>query len=124
MIIYTFGYNSNSLQYFEAKVKELDAIVVDVRFNPNSFSPFWTRKNLEKCFSSYKHVPSLGNKKYKEKGVMEIVDLNSGCEEVISMMELGFNCILLCACLNLEECHRKIIAEEISKKTKCEIIHL
>jgi DNA-binding Lrp family transcriptional regulator len=85
MIIYTYGYNSNSFDHFRQIV---------------------------------------GNTKYAIEGEIEILNLKDGVDEVLSLMDMGFNCILLCACEDVNKCHRKIIAEEIAKISGCEIVHL
>ena len=110
-MIYTFGYSGQSFDEFSARVAALDALVVDIRLVPQSrFSPPWRKANLEKVFKeNYLHVGALGNKGFKEKR-MDIADLDTGLAIVEAIEE---NLILLCACKDIEKCHRKIIADAL-----------
>lgn len=126
MILYTIGYNSWTFRDFTQKVKDLSAMVIDVRFLPASYSPFWKKNHLDKSLgNNYIHLPELGNKNFNspEKQI-EIVDIESGTKKVIGYMELGINCILLCACEDVEKCHRKIISRYIQEKIGCELFNL
>ena len=125
MIIYTAGYNNWTDDSFKEITDELNAVVIDIRYSANAFLPFWTKKYLQKMFGDrYKHIPQLGNKNYRYRGFqIEIDDINK-CNIVIDLMRSGTNCILLCACVDYEKCHRKIVAEEIQKRIQCEIKEL
>ena len=123
MKIYTVGYNVWSFYEFKIKIEELgNILVVDVRYSPKSFNPFWIKSNLKKHFN-YTHISDLGNVNYKNGKPIKIHNLDKGCAKLLKL--IGFDdCILLCACANVEECHRKVIVEKLQTMTICEIIHL
>lgn len=126
MKLYTLGYKNWSFYDFIDKIKEIDAIVVDVRFSPKGYSPFWSKSNLDKTLKNkYIHIPELGNKNYNSPDKpIEISDIDYGTAKVLESVNLGFDCLLLCACEDVEKCHRKVVAEHIQSKSKCEIINL
>jgi uncharacterized protein (DUF488 family) len=110
-MIYTAGYYGRRLDDFRAEVGRLGAVVVDIRLVPQSrFFPEWRKGNLEKVFGDrYRHVKELGNAGFKEKRI-EIVDLESGLEVVT---RIDGNAILMCACKDLNRCHRQVIGEAL-----------
>ena len=126
IMLYTVGYNNFSFFEFRDKIKSLGVIIIDIRYSPNSYSTFWNKQYLEDIFgNSYIHLPELGNKNYKNpEKEFDIVDIEAGANKVIEYMDLGFNCILLCACGDVDKCHRKLVAEKIKEKSNCEIIHI
>ena len=125
-MIYTLGYNNFSFFEFRDKIKELDALIIDVRYNPSSYNPFWNKKYLQESFhTSYIHVPELGNKNYAHPDKeFDIVDIEAGSRVVREYLDLGMNCLLLCACEDFEKCHRYIIAQYIAEKENIQAIHL
>ena len=113
-MIYTFGYYGKSFDDFKARVKALEAVVVDIRLVPQSrFFPQWRKAHLEKVFNeNYFHVRELGNKGFKEKRI-EIADIDEGLKIVEAINQ---NAILLCACKDVSKCHRKVIADLLIKR--------
>jgi len=124
--IYTAGYKVWSFYEFKTKVEELGKIlVVDVRYSPYSFNPFWTKKNLKKHFENYIHIANLGNVNYKNGRPIKIYSLDKGCKQLLNSLGKDYNaCLLLCACEDVEKCHRKVIVEKLKVMTLCDIIHL
>ena len=111
--IFMAGYRNFLSDQFRKIVDDLDAIIVDVRYNPYSYDPFWHIDMLSKEYNNkYIHIRKLGNKTYKEKGKIEIVDLDEGCRIVTSLL-INKNVILLCACEDINVCHRKVIAKAL-----------
>ena len=113
-MIYTAGYYGRKLDDFRAEVERLGAVVVDIRLVPQSrFFPEWRKGNLEKVFGDrYRHVKELGNAGFKEKRI-EISDLETGLDVVTG---IEGNMILLCACKDLNRCHRQVIGEALTAR--------
>jgi uncharacterized protein (DUF488 family) len=124
--IYTAGYNAWSFYEFKTKIEELgNPLIVDVRYSPYSFNPFWTKKNLTKHFNNYIHIKNLGNVNYKNGKPIKIYNLDKGCKQLLNSLGKDYDsCLLLCACEDVEECHRKVIVKKLETMTLCEIIHL
>jgi uncharacterized protein (DUF488 family) len=57
----------------------------------------------------YRHIPNLGNRTYKEDKI-SIQNLKLGIETIL---HLPSNVVLMCSCEKTENCHRRIIAEEL-----------
>lgn len=92
----------------------LDAVLVDIRFSPFSQVMKWRREYLQLLLKNrYRHVPDLGNRTYKE-GKITIQNLSLGIKTVQSF---GINVVLMCACENLHQCHRFVIAQELQKRS-------
>ena len=81
-MIYTLSYTGTTLAALTAFLEAKNAILVDVRYQPFSRNPQWTRKTLTAALGSrYAHVGTLGNRNYKS-GPIAIVDLDAGTETV------------------------------------------
>ena len=114
--IYTAGYNNFLSDQFKAKVDELNLTIMDIRYAPWSNQPFWTRKYLESTYQKkYTHLGNLGNRLYKKKDEIEIVDIEGGIEYLKRFVNAQMNFVLLCACPEYSECHRKYIIDELKK---------
>ena len=124
--LYTLGYKDWSFYDFLDKVKELEVMVIDVRFVPKAYVAFWDTAHLGKTLKeNYMHVPALGNRNYNDSSKpIQISNMEMGADIVIEEMNSGKDCLLLCACSDVNECHRKVVSEYIQKKTDCEIIDL
>jgi uncharacterized protein (DUF488 family) len=110
--LYTFGYGGQLPDQLRAPAEHLDAVVVDIRFSPRSRIPDWTAGRLQKLLGErYRHLPALGNRNYKS-GPIEFVDLETGAVEVGELLSQQ-PVILLCACADVQRCHRLSAAEAI-----------
>lgn len=125
-MLYTIGYNNFSFFEFRDKIKSLNAIVIDVRYSPHSYSSFWNKEYMTNLLGdSYMYIKELGNKNYKDKNLeFDIEDLENGSKKITELLDIGINCILMCSCFDYNKCHRKLVAEYIREKTNCEIINL
>lgn len=120
--IYSFGYKNKVFKHFSDALKEKGIrCLIDTRFNPHCFSPFWKKKTLESCTPiydiDYYHIQELGNTRYFEDGEINIKDLNCGIDRIKDIAD-DWDCdkiCLLCTCENFNTCHNKIIVEELVK---------
>jgi uncharacterized protein (DUF488 family) len=104
--LYTFGYRGESIGNLKAHVERLNGMVVDVRYNPYSPNPTWSKLGLMKVFGErYIWLKDLGNRNYKG-GPIEIVDMEAGLARIEGMTAP----ILLCACSDVTTCHRQRVA--------------
>lgn len=113
MKIYTTGYANQSVADLTALLDSLDAVLADIRFAPYSRRLEWRKTYLTLLLKHrYRHVPQLGNRKYKEGGI-QIHNLELGVRLIASREE---NVVLMCACAELENCHRRIVKNEFEKR--------
>jgi len=142
--LYTIGYEGVSWEEFRDEIKSKGIeVLIDIRAVSNSrkdgFSKSVLKENLESIGISYIHFIKLGapkelrdllketgsfqlfSKLYKEKLKKE----KNLIYEIYSLVTKD-NCCLLCFEEEAENCHRSIVAREISKNinTDLEVIHL
>lgn len=111
--IYTTGYTGRDINDLKPLVERLDAKLVDIRFSPYSQVMVWRQVYLKALLGGrYLHILNLGNRSYQEKDKITIQNLRLGIETLLS---LNANSILFCACENLENCHRRVIVQELRK---------
>ena len=112
---YTTGYTGKSVEQLPVLLDFYDAVLADIRFAPHSRHLQWTKNYLSMMLKDrYHHVASLGNRNYKTHGgAIQIHNLEIGIRLIESWET---NVILLCACAELENCHRRIVKAELEKR--------
>jgi len=112
--IYEVGYrgmkNERDLKLAAARVA--NSIVVDVRISPGRpFIPFNSSRLRDLLGDGYLWVRDLGNLNYRSYDEpKKIADLESGITQVLAQIEAGRTPILMCACGDFHECHRRDVA--------------
>lgn len=126
--IYTLGYakvKSAALKRFaEAK----DAHVIDIRFSPRAHVPEWNQAPLTWLLGlRYRHVAQFGSANYKRQldpsGRIILESPDEGCAVVLPILEQQ-PVILICACWDVETCHRKVVAEVLAERAGAPVVHL
>lgn len=112
-VAYLTGYTgkpTRSPQQLLQLAINLDAMVIDARYNPVSrWARHWNRHDLTEVLGDrYLWLRSFGNKAYKE-GRIELVDPAAGLAALSLQPAQAF--IILCACADGEACHRKKAGE-------------
>jgi uncharacterized protein (DUF488 family) len=108
--IFTTGYTGKDINELKPMLADLDAMLIDIRFAPYSQVMHWRKVYLKALLGEkYRHIPNLGNRTYKENKI-SIQNLKLGIETIL---HLPSNVVLMCACEKMENCHRRIIAEEL-----------
>jgi hypothetical protein len=112
---YTTGYTGKAFEQLPALLDFHDAILADIRFAPVSRHLQWTKNYLSLMLKErYRHVAALGNRNYKTHGgAIQIHNLEIGIRLIQSWET---NVILLCACQELENCHRRVVKNELEKR--------
>ena len=120
--VYSFGYKNKIFRDFVYKARDMGInALIDTRFNPNCFRPFWKHSTLVDAIPffdmEYYHIKNFGNTKYFEKGKIEILNMQNGIKEIEEISD-EWDCdkiCLLCTCEDLESCHNNIIIKELLK---------
>jgi uncharacterized protein (DUF488 family) len=108
--IYTTGYAGQDPAALQRWLEALDGVVFDIRFNPQSRKPRWTKAALARRLGArYMHVPALGNRNYKG-GPIALVDLEAGLAQLAQETR---PVVLLCVCGDAATCHRTVVAEAL-----------
>lgn len=112
-MIYTTGYTGKDINDLKPMLDAFDAVLVDVRFAPYSQILHWRQIYLKVLLGKkYLHIPNLGNRTYKEDKIT-IQNLKLGVETVLN---LEFDVVLMCVCEKPENCHRRVIIEELHQR--------
>lgn len=113
MKIFTTGYTGKRVEQLPAVLEFYEAVLADIRFAPHSRHLEWRKTYLALLLKNrYRHVPALGNRLYQTGG-LQIHNLELGVRLLESW---GVNVILLCACAELEKCHRRVVKTEFEKR--------
>lgn len=138
--VHTIGYEGLSQEAFTKKLNDAGVtFLLDIRIRPNSRKPGFSKSGLcNLCRVSgidYQHDRRLGTpewimKKLKETGVYdwEAYSKHLGTEEgaiqdAAKLVDQHVVC-LLCYEADASECHRTIVALELSKRTGSQVIHI
>lgn len=121
--IYTLGYSGIQPEQLRAAAEQHDLVVLDVRFSPRSRRPEWTRKRLQALLGErYVHLPALGNINYKGEGPIQLADPETGIAAAAKVLE-GQPVLLLCACRDVQTCHRRDAADLLAAATGAPVVH-
>ena len=113
-IIYTTGYAGRDIFDLKPLVHALDAVLVDIRFTPEGDLMHWRRIYLKTLLGGkYRHVPHLGARSFRQGSIDGIQNLQLGVQ---TLLNLDSNIILMCACAEYENCHRRLIAAELERQ--------
>ena len=114
MRFFTTGYRGKEVAELPALLDFHQAVLADIRFAPVSRHLEWRRDYLKLLLKNrYRHVSQLGNRNYKTGGAIQIHNLEIGIRLIESWNE---NVILMCACENLENCHRRVVKNELERR--------
>lgn len=118
MTLYTYGYSGGGSLDDLGGYTAAGAVILDIRFSPNSRVPIWRKEHLEAVLrDEYRWVPALGNRDYRSPGSIRIADLSAGLAIVDRYHDEGTPVVLLCACRDWQSCHRATVAEAIRRTT-------
>lgn len=111
--IFTTGYTGKAVEQLPALLDFHEAVLADIRFAPTSRHLEWRKPYLTLLLKNrYHHVSALGNRLYKTGGI-QIHNMEIGVRLIESWQ---VNVILLCACAELENCHRRVVKNEFEKR--------
>lgn len=126
--LYTIGYTGRTIDEIAGMAHALSAIVVDIRMSPRSKVDQWSgmriRSDLEHREVQYHHIPELGNLDYKQRGKIRIANADTGVKKLYRLTYPNTCAILLCACPQADECHRKTVARLMEQHYGFKVEHV
>jgi uncharacterized protein (DUF488 family) len=131
--LYTFGYQCGRAARIVADLQHIQHPFpfVDVRNNPDDGKWEWKREYLRQQQSRmlYYWIKNLGNAKYQAsmqsvEPIIEIVDMDSGLEELAPILEEHGRAAIFCACANGKRCHRMHVALAARERLGVQVVHL
>lgn len=114
------GYNARGTdKLIDQLMSQERVLLIDTRKSPRSNRPEWMKEALEKKYGSrYRYAGRyLGNRNFANSGPIEIVDPATGLRGLRMYLSEGYRLILLCACREFSECHRRTIVEMLCAST-------
>ncbi|MBX6360928.1 MAG: DUF488 family protein [Acidobacterium ailaaui] len=94
------------------------ATLVEARWSARSRRPGWSAAALRNHYGE-RYIELgylLGNTAYREPGVIQIAQLEQGVARLLELLERGKSpLILLCACRDYAQCHRRVICEAVQQ---------
>ena len=127
MKVYTIGYSGWKPDDLEKAVRDLDAVLVDVRMVPRTrWAPAFNTSALrERMGDGYIWLKAFGNVNYKGTfAEIQIADFDAGEKRLRELTASGRPVVLLCGCRDVNVCHRKVIAERLAALWQAEVVHL
>jgi uncharacterized protein (DUF488 family) len=102
-----------------------DALLVDIRLTPYSQNPLWRQEALRRRLGAdYHYCHALGNRNYKQSGAPIVLFAPAeGLRQLRPILAVR-PVILLCACREWEQCHRRVAAEYLAGVLDLEVEHL
>ena len=124
--VYTFGFDGNSIKDLESAVRRLGATIIDIRMEPYGPSKVFNRPQLQNQFGArYVWIKELSwDGICQDCGKVEVKDIDLGTRKLGSITADGTPVILLCACENIDECHRNDLAKQLNEECGWKICHL
>lgn len=111
--LFTLGYARWTVEEVTACMDRYEATLIDVRHTPYTSKPGFSRDELTDQFGPrYRHIPGFGNVNY-ENGPIQLVDPENG---ISAIRDVERAVILMCGCKSHTECHRRTVAELLSRR--------
>ncbi len=124
-MVYSIGYTGLKPEQLAKLVKDLGAMLVDVRFSPRSRVQHWNKGPLMRLVgaASYLHVPALGNVNYKSDAPLQLADPAAAVALLRPILQKQ-PIILVCACKDATTCHRTPAATYLADALGADVVHL
>jgi|SRR5271165_2170744 len=123
--VYPCGYSVHAGQ-IEALMERAHTLLIDLRKTPWSTMSAWRRPMLaERYEERYGWFgETLGNLNYNTTGPILLANPGPGIARLTTLLEEGYDLVLLCGCGNYHECHRRAVVELLaSQYTRLSIVH-
>lgn len=122
-VVVEWGYTGHKIGELEALLKQhAPCMLFDVRFSPRSRNPVWIGARMKEHFGKlYYHAMGFGNLNYRG-GPIQLCNPTTEIANVRKCLEHGKTVILMCACPDYNQCHRKVVAELLQSKLRCQVI--
>lgn len=121
--LYTMGYSHWSIDQLAIELERLGALLVDIRLNPYSSRSEWCKEALRTRFGkNYIWAGALGNRNYRG-GPIELAAPEKAIEPMRHHLATR-PCVLMCACSDWQQCHRRQAATFLARALGATVEHL
>jgi hypothetical protein len=119
----TIGYTEkDAVQRIEAFLAQPRTGLIDIRYSPRCrWDKQWNREALQAKYSSkqYIHLRCFGNVNYHRPGQpISLANPHEWLHNVVVALLHGSSLMLLCACKDYEQCHRKTVYDLIMREVE------
>jgi hypothetical protein len=119
----TIGYaEKDATQRIDAFLAQPRTGLVDIRYSPRCrWNAQWNKSALQAKYGTrkYIHLPCFGNVNYHRPGQpISLANPRERLETVVNALLRGSSLMLLCACKDYEQCHRKTVYDLIMREVK------
>ncbi len=124
-VLYTWGYTGSTPADLTRYMDALGATLIDIRYRRRSRVAHWQAWALRELVGPgrYRGIEEFGNVNYRAGGPIKLWLPKTGVAEIRPYIERG-PCTLLCACADVETCHRKVAADLVAEALGLEVVHL
>ena len=116
--VYLLGYAApGAAEQLERWMADASVVLVDIRLAARSrWLRQWNKGWLVRQWGDrYVHESRLGNLNYRDRSQpIEIRDLPGGLATVTDLLSQNRSVVLLCACADESQCHRRVVAEALA----------
>ena len=124
--LYSLGYTGRTPAQIAEIAKGTNSIIVDVRLAARSRVNTWNKTYLSTALAQhgvrYEHFPDLGNLNYKTGGIA-LKNQKAGAASLLGLLSVS-NCVILCMCPCVDDCHRKYVADAMAQKYGVDVEHI
>jgi len=116
--IYPIGYSRlGARERIEELTRQNNVLLMDTRLKPYSWRVDFRQAELKAKYGNTYHWcgKHLGNINYQG-GPIKLVDPNTGIQGLIGYIKAGYDLILLCQCVILDDCHVKEVCRLLVEK--------
>ena len=107
---YTTGFSGEDINDLKPMLDALDALLIDVRFSPQSNLLRWRQIYLKALLrEKSRHISQLGSRADRA-GTNRVQHLDLGVKILLSFQAKA---VLMCECADPKDCHRLMIAKEL-----------
>lgn len=119
MKVYPVGYSERQAgELLDSLMSSSSTLLIDIRYAPWSQRPEWRKEALEQKYGArYRSAGRyLGNVNYQGGGSIRIANAPVGIRGLCKYLAEGHDLVLLCACKEYEQCHRKTVIDLLQQQ--------
>ena len=115
--VWHVGYRDGwTLAALAERVKQLDAVLVDVRRSAGPPQSAWSAARFAEALGErYRWLPALGNRNYRDPAApIVLADEVKGMQQLQRLLRRHV-VVVMCACADYESCHRRVVIGKLRR---------
>ncbi len=122
--VWHVGYRDGwTLAALAGRVKELDAVLVDVRRSAGPPQSAWSAARFAEVLGErYRWLPALGNRNYRDPAApIVLADEERGLDQLGRLLTHYVAIVIMCACSDYEVCHRRVVIGKLAARCRIRV---